>query len=837
MTLWIYIAREIRRHPGRALLTLFSVAISVGAVVSVDTATAVTRRAYRQTYEAVAGQVALEVVAPEGGGFPQSVADEIARLPGVRNVTNVVRRGTIAYLPDKKKTKLYVRGIDMAKPGALQDYDLAAGRFCKRTDEALMDSAFATSMGVKTDDTIKFLGRKGVRSFKVVGLIKPKTVAAMAPTEPVLLPIQAAQSLFAAQGHIDIAQLTLNDGTDEKSLALAITKHLPEGVIARRPLTRTEMGDETIKSAEQGMNFCSGFSLVASVFIILNTFMMNVSERRRPMAILRAIGATRGQIIRLVLGEAFVLGALGAILGVAAGWAGAYGLTHVMGKFFSAALPQVRLTPGPVATAVALGLGVSMAAAYFPARWAGKITPLEGMSRVTAQDRRGLSRWVPITGIIVLLATEVVVWMTIRGWLPASLGLPMGIVSLVACVLILPALVGPLAWIIGEGLSRLLGVEGQLAERQIVRRQARAAFTTGVLFVAVCCAIGMGNTIINSTEDVKLWLRKAFIGDFFVGQIRSALAGDTTNRMPDELGDALAKVQGVANVDSMRLVNVTAADHPALMIVKGFTAQDYLPLDLNSANADDMRKRLLDGEVVIGSVLAQRADVKPGDTMSLATDEVTRQVKVAGLATEYLMGGLAVYMGRSSAARLYGIQGVDVFIIKADPAHLSDTETRLHAFCNERGLTFQSFADLSRRVDGIMAGVVSSLWVLLALAFVVAALGIANTLTMNVMEQTREIALLRVVAMTRRQIRKLIMAQAVILGLLGLGTGTVAGVVMSYVINLSLVPLLGHPVDFRFHPTLVFGCFGAALAIVLAAAWFPAQRASRIVLVEALQYE
>jgi putative ABC transport system permease protein len=828
--------RELRRHPVRAVLTLLSVAIGVGAMMSVSTATNVTRRAYQQTYEAVTGRAALEVVAPEGGGFPQDLLTKIAKVPGVHDLLPSMRRGTILYLPGRRM-RIYLRGVDLANPNSLADYELAAGRLCQRTDETLLDAAFAQSVNLKVDNAIKVLGRGGVRRFTVVGLLRPRGVAGMAPLEPIVMPLRSVQQLFSAQGYIDLAQLFLTDKADEKAVSFAIAKLLPPGVIVRRPLARTEIADETVKSAEQGMNFCAAFSLVAAVFIILNTFFMNVSERRRQLSILRAIGATRAQLVRLVLSEALLLGIVGSILGILGGWGGAVLLTRVMGQFFGAALPSVQVNATSILTAIGVGLGISLLAAYMPARWAGKISPLEGMMRGTRQEARGVSLWVPLTGAVVLVATELVIWATIQGWLPPAFGLPTGIVSLAACVLILPAIVKPLSQFVGRGLAWFLGAEGRLAERQVVRRQSRAAFTIGVLFVAVCSAIGMGNTIINNTQDVKLWLSKAYIGDFFIGQLRAALAGDTTARMPEEIGTEIAKMPGVENIDSMRIANVTAAGRPAIMIVKGFTARDYLPLDLTSEDANAVRQKLFDGEIVVGSVLAQRANLKPGDTISLATEDVTRQVRIAGLATEYLMGGLAVYMEQGAARRLFGINDVDVFLVKAQPNALASVEQRLRDFCKEKNLWFQSFADLSRRVDGIMAGVVGSLWVLLALAFVIAALGIANTLTMNVLEQTREIALLRVVAMTRQQVRRSIMTQAIILGVLGLGTGGVAGIVMSYVINLSLTPLLGHPMAFRFHPMLLIGCLAASLVTVLIAAWFPARRASQVVLTQALQYE
>jgi putative ABC transport system permease protein len=202
-----------------------------------------------------------------------------------------------------------------------------------------------------------------------------------------------------------------------------------------------------------------------------------------------------------------------------------------------------------------------------------------------------------------------------------------------------------------------------------------------------------------------------------------------------------------------------------------------------------------------------------------------------------MVGGRTVYLERRAAERLLPIRGVDTFIVRAAPEALRSVGTALAKFADDHGLMVHSFAELSGMLDGIMAGVLRGLWGLVVLAFVVAAFGIANTLTMNVWEQTREIALLRAVGMTPWQVRKMILAQAAILGAISLVTGMIAGVNTAYLISRTMWPLVGYPIAFSLHPWLLAGTFAAAMLIVLAAAWLPAERAARLDLLTALQYE
>jgi putative ABC transport system permease protein len=236
-------------------------------------------------------------------------------------------------------------------------------------------------------------------------------------------------------------------------------------------------------------------------------------------------------------------------------------------------------------------------------------------------------------------------------------------------------------------------------------------------------------------------------------------------------------------------------------------------------------------------VLAQRTGKGVGDEIVLDTATGSRKVRIAALAIDYMVGGYIVYMKSDLADNLYGKGGAAAFLIRARPDAREAVRAKLEGIVEKNGLMLHSYAELSEEVDRIMNGVVGSLWGLSVVGFVVAAMGIANTLTMNVLEQTRELALLRVVAMTRRQIRRLIVAQAAIIGLIGLALGLVAGVMTAFVISYSSMPLLGYPSEFAIQPWLLVSCFAGGMLLVLGTAWLPAERAARLDLIIALQYE
>jgi putative ABC transport system permease protein len=205
------------------------------------------------------------------------------------------------------------------------------------------------------------------------------------------------------------------------------------------------------------------------------------------------------------------------------------------------------------------------------------------------------------------------------------------------------------------------------------------------------------------------------------------------------------------------------------------------------------------------------------------------------IVNDYQNGGLTIHMDRKIAHDELGLEGINSFIISADHTRLDDVRAELEDIARKNGLLVRSATDIQQSIDQRISGVVAALWAMVALLLMVSAVGVTNTLTMNVLEQTREIGLLRIVAMTRTQVKKTILAQAVLMAVLALLPGIIAGTAVAFLVNLSMMPVLGHPVSFTVHPALMVGSFVVGVLIVSVAAWLPAKRASELNLPMALR--
>jgi putative ABC transport system permease protein len=621
------------------------------------------------------------------------------------------------------------------------------------------------------------------------------------------------------------------------------------GVSVHRPTASTQLMQETLMSTEQGLTLTTAFSILMAAFIILNTFLMNVSERRRQLSILRAIGAVKNQISWMLLGESILLGIAGTVIGLGLGVAIAFFATTLVGRVFDVQLPSLFevMTPQPFIIGSFFGLAMAVIGAIVPALLAARVSPLEGMNRVTNVKKWDFTRYYLLFGPLLTIAGLALMYGSISGIVTIDAATYAAILLLIGLVLIDTVIFDPQAVFVASVLKLFSPVEASMALRQVLRNHMRSALTVAVLFIAGSTGVGMASSIQDCVQDVQDWFKKAIQADFVIRAMMPDMATGTAPDLPDELGQELEENKEKLHIyyEGMSFIQAKVPrgkdDSDALTVIA--VAREYKdpkppPFDLIEGKESELREDLLNGQVVIGSVLSMKTGFKVGDKLPLETKEGIQQLRVCGVANEYMVGGLAVHMARPYAEKWLGVEGHDGYIVRMREGFTSDqVKPGLAALAKKYDVLLMSQADIKQNVDQFEKGTVWSLWALVCMGFVVAAFGVVNTLTMNVLEQTRELGLLRIVAMTRKQVRRTIVMQALIIGLVGLPPGIFLGVGVAYVINLAMMPSFGHSVQFELHPWMLLSTLGAALAIVLVAAIIPARRATRINVVEALHYE
>jgi putative ABC transport system permease protein len=843
-TLWKYAVRQMRRRPGRTLLTLAGISLGVATIVAVTLTTQATRSAYHEMFAAVTGRASLEVVAEGFGGFDEAVVARLENVSGVEAVLPVVQSAA-ALVSKSGPVPVLVLGIDPARDEAARDYVLHAGRPLEVSDALpdrgglLVEASFAQANGCELGRPARLWTPTGLTELPVVGLLKARGAMAFNGGAVVFMPLTTAQRVFALPGQINSVQIVLTEGSDAASVQGDLLAQLPAGLRVQAPSARGERARDALYSIEQALASVSLVTLVAAAFVILNTFLINLTERRRQLAIFRALGATRRQVTGLLLREAALFGLVGTVLGIGAGYLLALGILGIMEQVLGGLkLPDLRWTNEALLLALIFGPGMALVATWLPARQAGRRAPLEDLLARGGVHTEEPRRWPAYLGLMLIGMHLLAVLGLAQGWLTPALLAPIMPVGVIGAVLVLPLVIGPLMRFAGVCLRGAMGLEGRLAIRQLQRRPARTALTVGILSIALFVGIGVGHALVASVRDTREWSKQVAAADFYVrGTMPDGAYAITMAMLPESFEAELARLEGVERVDKLNWIPARAHDQRVVAIACTFPADRPPALDLVEGAPAAVLRGLMDGEVVLGIALAQRLRLKVGDEVVLETRDGLRPLRIAGTANEYTIDGMALYLQWHTAKKLFRIDGVHVFLISAAPGKASAVGESLKVMCRERHLILHSQAELRSYIDQAVLGIAGLMWGLMGLVFVVASLGIVNTLTMNVLEQTRELGMLRAVGLKRGQLRKLVVSQALAVGLISLVPGTVIGLALAYLSNMLSHILLGHAVAFRIEIGLVAGCLAAAMVITVLAALLPARRAARLQVVQALQYE
>lgn len=684
MILTSYTVRELRRRPGRTVLTLLGIVIGVQALVAIPLTIQTTRHTNRSLFEGMTGRAALEVVPFGQGGFAPGLAVDMEEVEAVSAAVSVIQ-STAAIWGPSGLIPVMTLGIDLDRDSEVRDYTLKRGSFLTGDGQVLLEGSVAESLGFDVGSTLRLLAPSGTTQLEVVGLLEPRGAAAVSAGAVAIMPLATSQQLYRLDGQVNSLNLVLAEGADPDEVALAVAGRLPPGLTVQIPAARATLAQETLVNTERMLAILSVGSLVAGAFVILNSFLMNLGERRRSLAILRSLGATSKQVTRLLFAEAIALSVIGTAVGMPLGLAAAFVMTRLMAQFSGPVVPQLQLTAGPFVLAGLLGPGVAMLTTYPPARNAGRRSPLaELRQRPGAGSAREvrLRRWPGYVGLGMLASFALVYVTILGGWLPGEMFiyvLPVGMVfTLVGCALAIPIALKPLSQLAEQLLRPVLGIEASLAIRQLRRHPTRTSLVVGVLTISVILSTGYGNAILNSVRDARTWMLRIFANvDFLV--IPTALSGTELLpvSMPEEYADRVGEIAGVRRVGMGNLFASRAEGYPVQVFARTCGPGEDPGFRFVGGDEEAIRQGLRRGEVVIGTALGQRAGLEPGDQISIETREGVREFTIAGLTPEYSAGGLLVLVEWDYAKQYFDLEGVRYIYVVAQPDDRSGVEQRL----------------------------------------------------------------------------------------------------------------------------------------------------------------
>ncbi|HEY1855140.1 MAG TPA: FtsX-like permease family protein [Solirubrobacterales bacterium] len=834
----------------RALTTTIAVVLGVafvaGSYVLTDTILAAFNEIFSESLKGtsvvVTAQNPVEQENGETASIPASLLPRIKSTPGVKLAAGAIFTPGAFFDSegDKIGSKFAPKFISSTLPGSLESLNYVEGHKPRGPTEASIDKGAAESSGLHLGDEVGLVGQGKLRQFELVGFTQLGS-ASFGGTSIAQVTLPVAQALTHKVGRFDQISVAAEDGVSATALKRRIKAEMPPGV---RVETAAENADRSSEKIDEALGFFQTFLLVfgfiavfVGSFLIFNTFSITVAQRISEFGMLRTLGASRRQILASVLVEAVAIGLVGAILGIGGGFVVALGLNALF-EALGIDLPTTSLVleARTVIVALLVGVVVTVVAAFVPALRSTRVPPiaaLHGFSPPSSRRRRRVA--IVVSVLLAALGLFLVISGLTKGGGAGNRALLVGVGALLVVIggsFYTPTAVPPISTLAGWPLEKLHGLTGRLARENAQRNTSRTAITAAALMIGVALvafvtvfAAGLKSTVAQVVDE-------NFAGGLVIQNT------DGFSPIPDGAARAAERVPGVESVQSIRSSKARLVGGGDIQVTAP-TPEIEKAVNLEwKAGGPSVLRNLGDREAIVSDDFASSHGLRIGDSIRLLTSNDTRpRFTVAG-EFESKLGVLGdVLVTQPVLARAFGQRQDTIDFVEVEPGADAATVQAILTKGAEAAFPIAEVlnqGELKESREEQIGQIVNLFYALLFLAVIISLFGIANTLTLSIHERTRELGMLRAIGMSRRQVRAMIRYESVITALIGGILGIVLGIVFATLIAQPLEGegfTLSYPVGSLIGLLIVAAIFGVLAAIL------PARRASRLDVLESLQYE
>jgi putative ABC transport system permease protein len=832
------IVRPLLREPSRTLLTILAIALGVAVVLAIDLAGFAATGSFRSSMETLAGKNDLEITA--AGGVPENVVGTLTALPYPIRVSP--RLEDYAVIAASKKS-LPLIGLDLVAEGsgyAQSDLQMSVDSQTEGDQENLLahfadaDSIWVgSSLGYKTGERVELLINDQVRSFTVRG-VYPDSNGSESAT---VMDLAAAQSALRRFGRVDRILLKVPDTPSLEEWQARLRAALPAGIEVHPQGTGTNENRKMLAAFRWNLRLLSYISLIVGAFLIYNTISVSVVRRRAEIGIVRALGASRGVILSAFVGEAACFGLAGALLGLPLGRFMATGAVRLMSAtvqslYVSSRPGSIELSFTSVLLALVIGIGVAVASAYSPAREAAQVSPVEAMARgrreyeVRVHKSRDL--WIALffgLAAAVCSRVPVVAGKPFFGYIAA-------ILLVVASALAMPAFVDVLTSLISKIVGKLLGVEAVLASRSLAASLRRTSVLVGALSTAIAMMTSVGIMVGSFRQTVMVWMNGQLPADLYL-RPAGAPATDRHPVLSPGLAEELAKLPGVEAVKRLRMYEISYEGMPVSLASADLTfLRPYHDSDLFSGRPrEQVLAELRDSNnIIVSEPFTYKHHAKAGDSITLFLGEKQGTFHISDVYYDYSSERGEIVMDRNTVLHYLPDPAVSNLAIYISPdAQLETVRAEIERATSDRRVLLFSNRDLRTEAIRVFDRTFAITYALEAVAVIVAVMGIAGALLSLVIDRRRELGLLRFLGAATGQVRKLILVEAGLLGLLanlaGLALGFALSLILIFVINKQS---FGWTIQFHWPVAVLVGALSLVYAATVLAGFYPAHVAVQL---------
>jgi putative ABC transport system permease protein len=826
--------RPMLREPVRMGLTILAVAIGVAVVLAIELAGSAAVGSFHSSLETLAGNYTLEIVAV--GGVPDSVVRMLAAEPVPLQYS--ARMEDYATITESKETQPLV-GVDMIAEGsqylAVDHAQTEANSNPIETSLKYLEQPTSvwvgSSLKKKIGDQIELLTNDQKRMCIVRGVYPDSS----GNDSAIVMDLAGAERALKRSGRLDRILLKLPKNADSESWQKRIAALLPAGAEIRPQGTATAENRKMLSAFRWNLRLLSYIALIVGAFLIYNTISISVVRRRAEIGVVRALGASRRDVGVAFLGEAIGIGIAGALLGLPLGTALARGAVKLMALtvdmlYVSSRPGDIRLTASSISLAVIVGAGVSVLSALGPARDAMQVSPVDAMARgrreYAARMNKARDLW--IAAILAAVAAAI-------SRLPALAGKPFfgysaAVLLIGAAAHAIPAFVNLLSW--GQLSRRLLGVEGLLASRSLVGSLGRTSVLVGALATAVAMMTSVGIMVGSFRQTVVSWMDHQLPADLYLRPAGKE-AADRHPTISPGLIEQIAKLPGVAAVDRLRAYEISYGGMPVTLA--SMDTEALGPYDKSNFFSGRPPEKVLSelrgqNAILVSEPFTYKHHVRSGDSIELALGESRVKFRVVDVYFDYSSERGTVLMDRGTLLKyLPDTTSTNAAVfVQAGVKPGRVRQEILEAAAGHQLLIF-SDSDLRAEAIRIFDRTFAITYALEAIAVLVAVMGVAGALLALVIDRRRELGLLRFLGASSKQIRKLILAEAGLFGLLA----NLAGLLLGYFLSLILIFVInkqsfGWTIRFHWPVAVLLGALTVVYAATVLAGLYPAEVAVKL---------
>ncbi|MFG2643731.1 ABC transporter permease [Streptomyces sp. NPDC048370] len=837
--------RNVLAHKARLLMTVLAVMLGVafvsGTLVFTDTLSQAFRNQSAKSYDDVAVAVNMypsQEEAAKTPGLSQAVLDKVAKLDGVASVTG--RVDGFAGVPDKNGKLIGVgwsnKGTNFA-PGADgkdRAFDFTTGAGPLQDGQIALDRETATKGGYKVGDTVRVATNGPVKEYTLSGIFDTEDGAVQAGGSLVVFDNSVAQKQYVKEGFYRDAIVVAKPGTDADKLLDEVLKVVPKAATAQ---TGQALADQQAKDIEAGLGALkqvllgfAGIALFVGVFLIANTFTMLVAQRTRELALMRAVGASRKQITRSVLAEAGLVGLVASAVGYGLGIGLAVVLRAGMNAF-DLKVPGGPLVLGttPLIAALSVGVLITMFAAWLPGRRAAKIPPVAAMSSVhAAATTKSLVVRNSIGAAITALGAVLIVLGAGKGGDDGRMFIAGGaFTTLIGVIVLIPLLSRPVIALIRPLFVGLFGVSGKLAGLNAVRNPRRTGATASALAIGLTLVTGL--TVLGTTVGAALdkMTTDQIRADYMISMASGEGMNEAALAAIEKTPGATAVSPQLAGWFTLKGKDVSAS---------GVTPGDIEKL-IKLSTVKGSLSSLGQGGIAVAEKTATKQGWKVGDTLPVEFgDKKKGKVTVGAIFEDSEFVSPVVIDAKTITAHEQQSYIPQIFVSMDGGASDANEKALAQAMGDNPAITVMDKKDIRDLFGGQINLLLNIMYGLLAMALIIAILGVVNTLAMSVFERQQEIGMLRAIGLDRRRVKRMVRLEAVVISLFGAVVGIGLGSFLGWAIGETFKSSLpGYALVLPWDRIGIFLVL-AGLVGVLASLW-PARSAAKLNMLTAIKTE